>query len=392
MDRDNILSPISFFIPALNGGGAQRVVVNLANALVDIVDYPIHIVLVKKKGEFLNLVRSEVKVIDLKGKRTLFSCWKLARYIKINRPKVIMSSMDYANVICTYAHRFSCLPCRLVLREASVVRAPEGNLLKRFRTQAVQGLMRYCYSKSDAVVANSYDTLQTLIDTKISIADKIHVLFNPVIMQKDIERPLNSDDLVLQAKSPYICAIGRLSEPKGFDILLDAFAKLKSQNIDLVILGEGKLRGALTEQAQRLGIAERVHMPGFIDNPMAVLQKAKVFVLSSRWEGFGNVLVEALAAGVPIVSTDCPGGPREILENGAHGYLVPFDDPGALTDGIEMAVSNPKGSPESRKKRAADFSAEKIAREYLEKVLLPDEYVNGWPDKENHEYSRRIKM
>jgi glycosyltransferase involved in cell wall biosynthesis len=283
-----------------------------------------------------------------------------------------MSSLNYANILCSFAHRLAGRPCRLVLREANVVRKPEGSLINRFRTQALQGLMRHCYSKSDAVVANSYDTLQTLVDAKISDPDKTQVLFNPVITQKDIERP-NINDSVLQTKSPYICAIGRLSEQKGFDILLDAFAMLKNNNLDLVILGEGELREALTEQARELGISERVHMPGFLDTPMAVLRKAEAFVLSSRWEGFGNVLVEALAAGVPVISTDCPGGPRAILEDGAHGHLVPYDDPGALAEGINHALEQPTGTPESRMARAADFSAEKIARKYLEKVLLPNE-------------------
>lgn len=371
------LKPISFFIPALNGGGAQRVVVNLANALVDITNHPVHVVLVKKEGPFLGLLKPEVTIIDLQGKRTLFSIRKLSRYLKINSPIVIMSSLNYANIICTFAHRLAGRPCRLVLREANVVREPEGNWGNRFRAHAVQGLMRYSYSKADAVVANSYDTLQTLVDNQITIPENNHVLFNPVITQKDVEGANNLSDSVLPTTSPYLCAIGRLSEQKAFDALLDAFAKVQNQNLHLVILGEGELRGPLTQQAQELGISERVHLPGFIDDPMVVLRRAEAFVLSSRWEGFGNVLVEALAAGVPVVSTDCPGGPRAILEDGAHGHLVPYDDPDALAEGIERTLTSPAGTPESRKKRADDFSAEKIAREYLEKVLMPGPPVSA---------------
>lgn len=363
--------PIAFFIPDLNGGGAQRVVVNLANALVDITEHPIHVVLVRKEGQFLDLLRPEVTVIDLGAKRTLFSLFKLAGYLNKHCPAVIMSSLNYANIICSLAHRLVGRPCRLVLREASVVRKPEGGLVKRLRMQRLQILMRYFYSTADAVVANSYDTFQTLVDTKITNPANSHILFNPVITQKDIERANAHHDPEVPTDLPYICAIGRLSEPKAFDILLDAFAKLKNQNIDLVILGEGELRSALNRQAKELGISERVHMPGFIDNPMAVLLRGEAFVLSSRWEGFGNVLVEALAAGVPVVSTDCPGGPRFILEDGAHGHLVPYDDPDALADGIEHSLTYPAGTPESRRQRAADFSAEKIAREYLDRVLLP---------------------
>jgi glycosyltransferase involved in cell wall biosynthesis len=371
MNRVDASKPIAFFIPALNGGGAQRVVVNLANALVDIAENPVHVVLVRKEGHFLNFLRHEVTVIDLQGKRTILSIQKLTDYLRKLRPAVIMSSMNYANIICSIAHLFAGKPCRLILREANIVRAPDGSLVNRLMMQTVHHLMRRFYPKSDGVVANSYDTRQSLLDQKIVEEKKIHILGNPIALQKKVETPTDGFENGLPIIAPFICAIGRLSEQKGFDTLIEAFSKIKTQNLHLVILGEGELQYDLKRQTQELGIQERVHMPGFVQNPMTIVEKAKAFVLSSRWEGFGNVLVEALSTGVPIVSTDCPGGPRTILENGLHGHLVAYNDPEALATGILEALSEPAGTPNSRKRRAEEFSAEKIAREYLNRVLLP---------------------
>lgn len=374
---------ISLFIPTLDGGGAQRVVVNLVNSLVDITDHPIHVVLVKKQGSFLELIRSEVEVIDLGAKRTFFSLFKLTAYLKKNRPAVIMSSLNYANIICTLAHKLAYHPCRLVLREANVVRVPEGKLKNRVRMHVTQMLMRYSYLKADAIVVNSYDTMQTLISAKIATDDKICMIANPM---KSIDKLSISDNKIIIPVSndyPFICSIGRLSEQKGFDILLEAFSRVSNQKLNLVILGEGELREDLTRQAKELGILDRVHMPGFINSSIAILSHAKAFVLSSRWEGMPNVLIEALAIGAPIVATNCPGAVRDVLQDGALGHLVAYDDPQALADGIERTLTEPAGTPESRKQRAADFSAEKIAKAYLEKVLLPSESSNKQDAFEN---------
>jgi glycosyltransferase involved in cell wall biosynthesis len=158
---------------------------------------------------------------------------------------------------------------------------------------------------------------------------------------------------------------------------LDAFSKLRDQNTDLVILGEGPLRGRLLEQARELGVNERVYLPGFVSDPMRVLKNSSLFVLSSRWEGFGNVLVEALATGVPVVSTDCPGAPRSLLRGGALGHLVPVDEPDALARAITEALHSPRGTREDRLERARDFAAPVIARRYLEEAFGLEATASG---------------
>jgi len=158
--------------------------------------------------------------------------------------------------------------------------------------------------------------------------------------------------------------VGRLTEQKDIPTTLRAFERIsKSQDVELVLLGEGELRGKLRDLAWDLGIEESVHMPGFVDNPFPYMRAADVLVLSSRWEGFGNVLVEAMACGTPVVSTECPGGPPEILRDGKYGKLVPVGDHKALADAVTQTLENPIGASRFVD-RAIDFDYQKITKNY----------------------------
>lgn len=352
--------PISLFIPGLEGGGAQRVFVNLVNTLVDMTQHPIHLVVIREGGVFQDELRSEVKLINLGTGRVSRSIPALVRYLRTNRPHVFASTMNYCNIITILAWRLAGRPCRLVVREANVVR--EGNSLMRT-------LMRWTYPQADCVIALSPEIRASILQAGIPVADRIVEIGNPGVFQP-VGYTLDVPPF-LPAPSPrYICAVGSLSWQKGLDVLLSAFARLSDPSLHLVILGEGGLREELQEQSRALGIDERVHMPGFVKRPADVIRQAELFVLSSRWEGFPNVLLEALSTGVPVVATDCAGAPQSMLENGRHGHLVAPEDPLALCKGIEAALEAPMGTPESRRARAEDFSAETITRKYLEEALL----------------------
>ena len=355
---------ISFFIPSLQGGGAQRVVVNLANALTEMTDHPIHVVLAHKVGRFVDELRPEVKIIDLGTKRASRSILALGRYMRRERPLAMISTLNYANVICLVSGLLAGRPCRLIVREANVVRRSSGTSLEGIKATAVLYLMRLLYPRADRVVAICRDVEQSMLDAGIKIRDKMVRIGNPVQL-KSWQAGGDQLDWLPRNGTRLVCAMGRLTRQKGFDILLDAFARLEDKSLHLAILGEGPLRSELERRAEELGVRSRVHMPGFVASPGAVLHRSELFVLSSRWEGFVNVLLEALAAGVPVVAANCPGAAREILENGAHGHLVAPEDPDALAEGIERALKSPAGTSESRKKRAADFSAEKVAAKYL---------------------------
>lgn len=371
MRKNERQRPIALFIPALNGGGAQRVVVNLANALVNLTEHPIHVVLVRAEGEFLGDLCQEVHIYNLGKKRTLAAIPALAKYLRSERPVVLMSRMSYANIAATLAWIVAGRPCRLVLSEANVVHTAEGVWSQRLRQSlSIQG-MRVLYPLADCVVANSEGTAKSMNAAGIALKREPVVVYNPVVTAKSsLLRTSEPLPFVLKdANARIICAIGRLTPQKGFDQLLLAFARMPHRDAELVILGEGALRKPLEEQARQLGISDRVHMPGFVDNPAQVLAKASLFVLSSRWEGFGNVLVEALAVGVPVVSTDCPGAPRALLCDGALGHLVSPDEPEALAAAIAEALTSPRATREERIARANDFAAPIIAQQYLEQAF-----------------------
>lgn len=362
--------PITFFIPALNGGGAQRVVVNLANALIDLTDHPIHIVLVRREGVFLRDLRAEVTVKELKCSRTILAIPRLARYLRSERPAVIMSSMNYVNIYAVVAHLLAGRPCRLVLREATML-APKG-AVKGLGLRLRMVLTWATYRFSSAIVANSKDTLESLTRAKISLPPNCQVIGNPIALPAP--RLKERREIYKGPKNvPFICAAGRLVPLKGFDVLISALAVCSQSNLHLVILGEGPLRSELEKQVLELGLRERVHFPGFINPPSAVILNAQAFVLPSRWEGFGNVIVEALALGTPVVATDCPGGPKEILAGGKYGHLVPVDDIEALAAAITQVVQNPISNATQRRQRAECYTPQYIARMYLDRALLPTE-------------------
>ena len=163
---------------------------------------------------------------------------------------------------------------------------------------------------------------------------------------------------------PVILGTGRLVTPKDFSTLLRAFARVRVQRkARLVILGEGNRREELESLAQQLGVSADVALPGFVANPYPFMERAAVFVLSSAWEGFGNVIVEALACGCPVVSTDCPGGPSEILDDGAYGPLVPVGDDAAMAEAILAVLESSRDSGRLQA-RAAVFSEERAIDNY----------------------------
>ena len=352
--------PITLFIPGLEGGGAQRVFVNLANTLVCITKHPVHLVILRDGGVFQNDLDCRVNLINLGTGRVSRSVPALVRYMRTHRPTVFASTMNYSNVVAIVAWRLAGRPCRLVVREANVVR--EDDRLLRM-------LMRWLYPQVDCVIALSPEVASSILRAGIRVANKLVEIGNPCTFSAHDNVAMQPDCLP-RPTARFVCAVGRLSYQKGFDILLSAFALLSDENLHLVILGEGPLRAELEEQSRVLGIQQRVHLPGFVKCPVDILGQADLFVLSSRWEGFPNVLLDALSVGVPIVAADCAGAPRSILEDGRHGVLVEPENIAALAQAIEMALVAPVGTPESRRARAEDFSAERITRKYLAEAFL----------------------
>jgi len=228
--------------------------------------------------------------------------------------------------------------------------------------------LEYCqrvYSKADAMVTVSSGIADDL--TRIVGVDgtRVRVIHNPVI--SDAQAAALTAELSTEkqhSSKGIIIAIGRLSPEKNFSALIRAFASLRGHDsLRLRILGEGQERPLLEALREELGLAEHVELPGWIDDPVYELRRARLFVSTSRWEGFGNAIVEALACGCPVVALDCPHGPREILDRGRYGSLVSVDDIDALTSAIEDALAR-SVDPSRLQRRALDFTEASSANRY----------------------------
>jgi glycosyltransferase involved in cell wall biosynthesis len=360
---------VALFVPTLHGGGAERKVLNLAERFATM-GLEVDLVVAKAEGVFAAQLPPSVRLVDLRAARTLSSVLALKRYLSRSAPQALLSVMGHANLVALVARRLAGARTRLVVCEESLLGEAVSEAPNR-RERALPLLEHLTYPWSDGIVAVSERAADDLARVIRIPRDRIRVIYNPVVTL----------DLLRQARAPVdhpwfgpgeppvILAVGRLTPAKDYPTLLRAFVLVRqARAARLVILGEGELRGTLEALVRDLGLEDSVSLPGFVQNPYAFMARAKVFILSSAWEGFGSALVEALACGLPVVSTDC-GGPAEILEGGKFGRLVPVGDPQVMAEAILSTMAEPTAAGLLRA-RARDFSVERIADQYLE-VLCP---------------------
>jgi glycosyltransferase involved in cell wall biosynthesis len=231
--------------------------------------------------------------------------------------------------------------------------------------------MRMLYPSADAVVAVSNGVAQDLKKNAGLSPSLLRVIPNPVITPELISKSQEPQDhpWFTEGAAPVLLGVGRLTRQKDFPTLLRAFALVrKSRPCRLMILGEGQDRASLESLTAELGIRDDVTMPGFVDNPYAYMSKSALLVLSSRWEGSPNVLTEALALGTPVVSTDCPSGPEEILDHGRFGPLVPMGHPDAMAHAILTTLHAPL-EKSLLKTAVRAYTVEESSKRYLETLL-----------------------
>ena len=362
---------VACFLPSLGGGGAERVVLNVATALARR-GYSVDLVLGSPKGSYMDQLAGELDVVSLKCRKTIFGVLPLGRYLMRRRPDVLMSATETANIVAVAATRWAPgRPVRTVLRQ--------GNTFSTVRS-ATPGarrllfpLLRWALRRADAVVAVSSGVAGDLARHVLRADQGAWVIPNPVLREQVVaDAALPAAHAWLQDDtSPVVLAVGRLVPEKDYPTLLAAFARVaQARRVRLVILGDGRERERLTTLARRLRIAEVVDMPGFQRNPYAYMARAHVVVLSSRSEGMPNVLVEAMACGTPVVSTDCPHGPREVLADGKWGKLVPVGDSEAMSAAILQTLDEVPDR-ESLGARARCFSLKRAVDAY-ERVLFPN--------------------
>ena len=336
--------PIAFFLPSLVGGGAERVIVNLVQGMSER-GLPVDVVLSAAQGTFLDQLPPSVRLVDLHASRVLLSVRSLSGYLRRERPRALVSSMGHANVVALWAAKLA--------GQGTPVIVTEHNTLSQATQQKsrVPGwlwppLLRLFYPWADSVVAVSHGAADDLAHTSGLPRDKVEVVYNPVITPGllALSRQPPGHPWFAPGEPPVILGVGRLTRQKDFPTLLHAFAKVRScRSARLMILGEGEERSELETLARDLGMAHDVALPGFQENAMAFMASSAVFVLSSGWEGLPTVLIEALAAGTQVISTDCPSGPREILQDGRLGTLVPVADAAALAAAILQSLEQPAG-------------------------------------------------
>jgi glycosyltransferase involved in cell wall biosynthesis len=331
---------ILLVLPSLERGGGERVMLQLAGSFLAM-GREVHIVALLGGGPLRAAVPEAVvlhELIDAGGEsKGIALAWKalprLTSLIRTVKPHAVLSTMTGTNLLVVLACMRARTRTRLVLREASSLVNTKSAVKRR--------AMRWLYRRADALVAVSAGVAQDL--RGLGLADnRIHVIRNPVDVERLRQLAAVGLPPLVQGKGPYVVSLGRLTEAKDFPTLLRAYAISTLRHThQLIIVGEGEQRANLENLISDLELADRVVLTGAMDNPHAVMVGAAMHVLSSRWEGYPNVLLEALALGVPAVATDCPHGPREILDGGRYGRLVPVGDAIALASAMDAELERP---------------------------------------------------
>lgn len=355
---------IAFFLPTLCGGGAERVMVNLAQAIAER-GHAVELVVAAARGELLAQVPATVPLVDLRAPRVLRSIGPLARHLRRTRPRVVVSSMSHANLVALWAARLAGTKTPVIVtvhNTMSQSTPQQGRIAGRLWPR----LLGTFYPWAAEIVAVSRGAADDLARTAGLPRERVRVVYNPVVTPDMLalagQRP--DHPWLAPGQPPVVMGVGRLTPQKDFATLVRAFATLRGDRAArLMILGEGEERPRLEALARELRLTDDVALPGFQANAMAYLAGAALFVLSSAWEGLPTVLIEALAAGTRVVSTDCPSGPREILQEGRLGRLVPVGDVPALARAMIEALDRPAGPVEPE--AVAPFTRDVAVDHYL---------------------------
>lgn len=396
------LLKIAMLLPSLAAGGVGRSMLHLAEAF-HTAGHPVDLVLCRAEGPYMSEVPAGVQIVALRRQSSLSArlqlarmdpggitamarpallAWRpapvqpyladLARYLDRVRPAALIAAKTPTNLLALWARRLSGVETRVVVSERTQL-SQSISRSRKWRWRHIAQLVAHTYSWADEIAAVSEGVADDLAAITGLPRDTITTVYNPVVTPelaalaaKTAPHPWLED-----GGAPVIVAAGRLVPQKNFPLLLRAFAQLRQQRpARLLIFGEGPKRSELEALAGSLGINNDLAMPGFVANPYAAFARASLFVLSSDYEGLSNVLIEAMACGCPVVSTDCPSGPLEILQGGRWGELVPLNDSKALSAAMLRTLDVPMPRDLLRA-RGGEFSLENSGRHYLE-LLFPN--------------------
>jgi glycosyltransferase involved in cell wall biosynthesis len=358
---------IAFFLPDLRVGGAEHMMAVLASSFAKR-GLDVDFVLVRAQGKYLEILDSTIKVFDLDSKSTYWCLPRLVRYIRAQKPTVLLSALDLTNIFGIIASVISNQRHSIFIRLDNTQSMINRTKIKKFIEKL---LIRVFYPRAEKIIAVSRAVAEDFKFYQPHLSEKVITIYNP-ILRKDIQ--LKAAQSIHHVwfenhQKPVILGVGRLNEQKNFEMLIKAFAKIAPVIPSrLLILGEGPQRNQLEKLINELGIGFEVDLPGIVDNPYPFFANADLFVLSSNYEGLPTVLVEALACNCPVVSTDCPSGPREILDNGKYGKLVPVGDEDALAQAMISSLEGEIQTIDSD--WLQQFDQEYVASEYLSALNL----------------------
>ncbi|MCK8816305.1 glycosyltransferase [Natroniella sulfidigena] len=363
------MKKIIIFIPYLICGGAQRVVINLLKGF-DKLEFDLTLIVVDKEGLFSFQISEEVQFIELEKDRVLTSVFELAKIFKEQNPDIIFSHLNYANIIAVMAAKLARVKSKIIVTEHSNYLA--GKKKNKIRKKFFDFLLKMTYKLTDKIVTVSDGVAKSL---KLAGFEgekyDFKTIYNPIVTTELFEKKNNEvkHSWINNPDIKVIIAVGNLREAKDYPTLIKSFsiAKKKVNNLKLIVLGEGKKRKELEKLISELELNDDIELIGFVDNPFAYMSKADLFVLSSQWEGFGNVIVEAMACGCPVISTDCPYGPNEIIDNGENGILTSVGNEKEIAEKIILLLTNEDLRINIRMnglKRAKDFKVRKITNKY----------------------------
>ena len=381
---------ILFVLPNLQGGGAEKTAINLLSS-IDKNKYDCRVMVLRNEGVHLQtaidagwLIESPkepgfLRKMSLENPlRILFSAWQIRKVATQNRPDIILTFMSDTSIPMYLSRTREAIGAYWIAREGNntprTIKETIDNKILQYIAHKMVGIsLRSC----DQLLCISKGMIDTFSKAYQVTKENINVIYNPVNLSKlqtsaYLKNHVFNNPLMkmsLDDRRPMVLAVGRLSHQKGFDILIRAFSNtLAKKGFQLTILGEGDQREMLENLIKDLKLEDQVYLPGYHEHPELWMKKAHCFVLSSRWEGFGHVVVEAMTTGTPIISTQCHFGPEEILENGQSGKLVPIENQLALEDAlVEMTDKNQSHIPKRvarAQQRAKDFCMNAIVAEY----------------------------
>jgi glycosyltransferase involved in cell wall biosynthesis len=367
---------VAIYLHDLSGGGVER------QSLIIAEEFRRHgadvtLVLHRLRGELINKVPAGLRIVDLNSRRTLMDIPGLIRFLRNDKPDILMSNVDLNNVAALLAKAISLSPTKLVICQHNPISATFA-ACENWMYRCVGPSYRVLSPLISRAVAVSEGVAQELEDIAGLAKDRVLTINNPVVGPDFAARSADVAEhpWFNQQNHPLFVTAGRLVVQKDHETMIRALAiHRRKSDSRLLVLGTGPLQESLTELTEELGIRSAVDFLGFRPNALPYIRQADAFLLSSRCEGFGNVIVEALGCGTPVISSHCEHGPAEILDNGRYGLLVEPRDPAALADAMNQVVTLRKRFPaEMLRERAGDFSYAACASRYMTmfKALAPN--------------------